>query len=154
VEQCVQANEYITQNVAAYARKTNKTPGKFETTSSLAQAVENAWLVIECVPEKLEAKTKIFGELAALARRDAILATNSSSYRSSEMLGEVPEDCKNRILNMHYYMPPSCMVVELMTDGFIARGGNSAVCGEDRIDGLHLQSPVGCREAGDFDDSG
>jgi 3-hydroxyacyl-CoA dehydrogenase len=118
VEQCLQANEYITQNVAAYSRKTNKTPGKFEMTSSLAQAVENAWLVIECVPEKLEAKTKIFGELTTLARRDAILATNSSSYRSSEMLGEVPEDCKNRILNMHYYMPPSCMVVELMTDGF------------------------------------
>jgi 3-hydroxyacyl-CoA dehydrogenase len=118
VEQCIQAKEYITQNVAAYARKTNKTPGQFETTSSLAQAVENAWLVIECVPEKLEAKTKIFGELTTLAQRDAILATNSSSYRSSEMLGEVPEDCKNRILNMHYYMPPSCMVVELMTDGF------------------------------------
>lgn len=34
------------------------------------------------------------------------------------MLGEVPEDCKSRILNMHYYMPPNCMVIELMTDGF------------------------------------
>ena len=118
LDQCVQAQEYITQNVRAYAQKTGKTPGNFETTSSLAQAVENAWLVVECVPEKLEAKTKIFGDLTALARGDAILATNSSSYRSSEMLDEVPEDCKSRILNMHYYMPPNCMVVELMTDGF------------------------------------
>jgi 3-hydroxyacyl-CoA dehydrogenase len=118
MDQCNQAKEYITQNVQAYAQKTNKTPGNFETTSSLAQAVENAWLVVECVPERLEAKTKIFGELTTLTRRDAILATNSSSYRSSEMLGEVPEVCKSRILNMHYYMPPNCMVVELMTDGF------------------------------------
>jgi hypothetical protein len=118
VDQCIQAKDYITQNIQAYAQKTNKTPGRFETTSSLAHAVENAWLVVECVPEKLEAKTKIFGELTTLARRDAILGTNSSSYRSSEMLGEVPENCKSRILNMHYYMPPNCMVVELMTDGF------------------------------------
>jgi 3-hydroxyacyl-CoA dehydrogenase len=118
VDQCIQAKDYINQNVGAYAQKTNKTPGKFETASSLAHAVENAWLVVECVPERLEAKTQIFGELTALARQDAILATNSSSYRSSEMLGEVPEDCKSRILNMHYYMPPNCMVVELMTDGF------------------------------------
>jgi 3-hydroxyacyl-CoA dehydrogenase len=76
--------------------------------------VQNAWLVIECVPEKLDAKIKIFGELVVLARQDAILATNSSSYKSSEMLANVPQESKNRILNMHYYMPPGNMVVELM----------------------------------------
>lgn len=65
-----------------------------------------------------EAKIKIFGELVALTREDAILATNSSSYKSSEMLAEVPQESKTRILNMHYYMPPGNMVVELMTDGF------------------------------------
>ena len=64
------------------------------------------------------AKIQIFGELVTLARRDAILATNSSSYKSSEMLDRVPEEDKKRILNMHYYMPPTNMVVELMTDGF------------------------------------
>lgn len=80
--------------------------------------MKDAWLVIECVPEKLDAKIKIFGQLVALAREDAILATNSSSYKSSEMLAEVPQEDKRRILNMHYYMPPTNMVVELMTDGF------------------------------------
>jgi 3-hydroxyacyl-CoA dehydrogenase len=80
--------------------------------------VQNAWLVIECVPEKLDAKIKIFSELVVLARQDAILATNSSSYKSSEMLADVPQESKNRILNMHYYMPPGNMVVELMTDGY------------------------------------
>jgi 3-hydroxyacyl-CoA dehydrogenase len=86
--------------------------------NSLQEAVKDAWLVVECVPEKLEAKIKIFGELATLTRKDAILATNSSSYKSSEMLTEVPHQSKSRILNMHYYMPPDNMVVELMTDGF------------------------------------
>jgi len=118
VQQCVQAKEYIAQNIDAYALKTGKYPATFNVTDSLQQAVEDAWLVIECVPEKLEAKIKIFGELVALTREDAILATNSSSYKSSEMLAEVPQESKSRILNMHYYMPPGNMVVELMTDGF------------------------------------
>lgn len=33
------------------------------------------------------------------------------------MLEKVSEATKSRILNMHYYMPPQVMVVELMTDG-------------------------------------
>ena len=118
VQQCVQAKEYIAQNIDAYALKTGKKPATFNVTDSLQQAVEDAWLVIECVPEKLDAKIKIFGELVALTRGDAILATNSSSYKSSEMLVKVPQESKSRILNMHYYMPPGNMVVELMTDGF------------------------------------
>ena len=118
VHQCAQAKEYIDQNIGAYALKTGKKPAEFNVTDSLKQAVEDAWLVIECVPEKLEAKIKIFGELVALTRGDAILATNSSSYKSSEMLADVPHESKSRILNMHYYMPPGNMVVELMTDGF------------------------------------
>ena len=118
VDQCAQAKEYIAQNVNTYALKTNKSPANFDTTDSLQQAVKDAWLVIECVPERLDAKIKIFGELVTLAHKDAILATNSSSYKSSEMLAEVPHGSKTRILNMHYYMPPGNMVVELMTDGF------------------------------------
>jgi 3-hydroxyacyl-CoA dehydrogenase len=102
----------------SYSRKTGKKPARFDATDSLDQAVKDAWLVVECVPEKLDAKIKIFGELAVLAREDAILATNSSSYKSSEMLAEVSQESKKRILNMHYYMPPGNMVVELMTDGF------------------------------------
>lgn len=118
VNQRTQAKEYIAQNIDAYALKTGKTPASFDLKDSLQEAVKDAWLVIECVPEKLEAKIKIFGELIALTRDDAILATNSSSYKSSEMLAEVPQGSKNRVLNMHYYMPPGNMVVELMTDGF------------------------------------
>lgn len=117
MSQCDQAKAYIAENIDAYAKKTNKKPGQYSTTTSLQEAVADAWLVIECVPEKLEMKTQLFGELTGLTRHDAILATNSSSYRSSEMLTKVPDECKPRVLNMHYYMPPSTMVVELMTCG-------------------------------------
>jgi 3-hydroxyacyl-CoA dehydrogenase len=83
----------------------------------LREAVENAWLVIEAVPEKIQLKIDTFAELESLSPADCILASNSSSYRSSEMLEKVSESTMKRILNMHYYMPPKCMVVELMTDG-------------------------------------
>lgn len=109
---------YTREYVKEYAQKIdNKATGPFDATDSLAAAVANAWLIIECVPEKLEAKTKVFTELEALAPQDAILASNSSSYRSSEMLSEVRAETRSRVLNMHYYMPPACMVLELMTSG-------------------------------------
>jgi 3-hydroxyacyl-CoA dehydrogenase len=73
--------------------------------------------VIEAVPEKIQLKIDTFGELDTLAPADCILASNSSSYKSSEMLEKVSEVGKRRVLNMHYYMPPQNMVVELMTDG-------------------------------------
>lgn len=79
----------------------------------------SAWLVIECVPEKLALKIATFAELERLAPADAILASNSSSHKSSEFLEQVERDeTKARILNTHYYMPPVTMLVDLMTDGY------------------------------------
>jgi 3-hydroxyacyl-CoA dehydrogenase len=84
----------------------------------MKQAVRNAWLVIEAVPEKLELKIATFAELEALVPDDCILASNSSSYKTSEMISQISDSTKTRVLNMHYYMPPACMIVELMTDGY------------------------------------
>lgn len=94
-----------------------------EAFDSLQDAVSNAWLVIEAVPEKLNLKIDTFAELAILAPGDCILASNSSSYKTSEMLVKIPSetaagaDARSRILNTHYYMPPANMIVELMTNG-------------------------------------
>ncbi|RAL05301.1 cytochrome P450 [Aspergillus ibericus CBS 121593] len=109
---------YIQENVAAYATKTGRSPGTAHSFTDLKEAVSTAWLIIEAVPEKLPLKITTFAELSTLAPTDSILASNSSSYKTSEMLERVPETVKSRILNMHYYMPPQCMLVELMTDGF------------------------------------
>lgn len=111
---------YVNDNVASYAESTGQKPGTVDATDSLKDAVDNAWLVIEAVPEKIQLKINTFAELDALAPSDCILASNSSSYKSSEMLEKVSEATKRRILNMHYYMPPQCMIVELMTDGYTA----------------------------------
>ncbi|KAH6611624.1 dehydrogenase [Trichoderma cornu-damae] len=112
---------YVEENVASYAQKTGKIPGNVEAFENMREAVADAWLVIEAVPEKLQMKIDTFAELDALAPPDCILASNSSSYKSSEMLEKVSAARKSHILNMHYYMPPQCMIVELMTNGLTAQ---------------------------------
>ena len=121
-EQRAAAMAYIKENATMYAEKTGQTPGQAEEVESLEDAVTNAWLVIEAVPEKIQLKIDTFAELAAVAPGDCILASNSSSYKTSEMLDKVPADVRARVLNTHYYMPPVCMIVEFMTNGHTDEG--------------------------------
>lgn len=116
--QRAEALDYVQTNIGLYTDKTHQQSCQVEATDCMTKAVQNAWLVIECIPENLQAKIKAFADLESATPPDAILATNSSSYRSSEMLEQVTEPTKARVLNMHYYMPPGTMVVELMTCGF------------------------------------
>lgn len=111
---------YITENAPSYAQRTAIQPNNdIHAFNNLGDAVSTAWLVIEAVPEKLALKIDTFAELATLAPADCILASNSSSYKTSEMLEKIaPEaEARTRILNTHYYMPPGNMIVELMTNG-------------------------------------
>ncbi len=91
------------------------TAGSLRAEMDLATAVSHAWLVIEAVPEQLNLKRTVFAELDSLASKDAILATNSSSYPSSQLIDKVARP--ERVLNLHYYMPPEIPAVELMSCG-------------------------------------
>jgi len=68
---------------------------------SLKEAVAQADLVIEAVPEDLAYKRKVWKQLDRLTPQKAILATNSSSIPVSRMESatERPEKC----LNIHFY---------------------------------------------------
>ena len=82
---------------------------------NLADALRDSWLVVEAVPEKLGLKQAIFADLDQLAAPDAVLASSSSSFASSELIGGVSNP--ERVLNMHFYMPPDVRSVELMSSG-------------------------------------
>jgi 3-hydroxyacyl-CoA dehydrogenase len=116
-EQRTAALHYVENNIAAYASVVNTIPGKTSAHEDLAEAVKDAWTVIEAVPEKLSLKISTFADLEKLAPTDAILVSCSSSYKSSEILEKVGSDTKKRIMNTHYIMPPDSQIVELMTDG-------------------------------------
>ncbi|KAI9650425.1 hypothetical protein NHQ30_000439 [Ciborinia camelliae] len=117
-EQRDAALKYIESNISVYASDIgSSSPGTVTAHESLCEAVQGAWNVIEAVPEILQLKIDTFGELERLCDDDALLVSNSSSYKSSEMLGKVGEDTRKRIFNSHYMMPPENKIVELMTDG-------------------------------------
>jgi len=79
----------------------------------LEDALRDADLVIEAIPEDLELKRKVFERLDALAPRGAILATNSSSMPISKIESATarPEQC----LNTHFYSPATGLnMVDIM----------------------------------------
>jgi 3-hydroxybutyryl-CoA dehydrogenase len=64
-------------------------------------------LVIEAVPEALELKRELLGAVAAICGPEAILATNTSSLRVSEIAAKVPG--RERVVGMHFFNPPALM---------------------------------------------
>ena len=70
---------------------------------TLKEAVAEADLVIEALPEVLALKRKVFKQLDRLAPKKAILATNSSSIPVSRI--ESATTRPERVLNLHFYAP-------------------------------------------------
>jgi 3-hydroxybutyryl-CoA dehydrogenase len=105
-------------------------PGRVEVADDLADGLAGAWLVVESLAEDLDLKRRTFAELDARAEPDALLATNSSSFPSSEMIDGVTHPA--RVLNLHFLMPPQMNAVELMSCG---------QTDEAALDGLQQQLP-------------
>lgn len=85
----------------------------------LADAVEDAQLVIEAVPERLEVKLGLFGDLGRLAPASAILATNTSSLsvtRIADATGRA-----ERVVGLHFFNP-----VHIMRLLEVVRGGETS----------------------------
>jgi 3-hydroxybutyryl-CoA dehydrogenase len=114
--QRAEAASFIDQQLPAVLdRVEGSRPATREFTAEMADAVADAWLVVESLPERLDLKRSIFAALDRIAPGDAILATNSSSYESSQMIDGVSRP--ERVLNLHFFMPPAVTACELMTCG-------------------------------------
>jgi 3-hydroxybutyryl-CoA dehydrogenase len=120
-EQRVEATQYVSQALpSVVANRGSGQVGSATGAGSLEGALDGAWLVVESVPEKLEIKIPLWGDIDEAAPPDAIFATNSSSYPSRLMAENVRD--KRRLCNMHFYMPPDINAVDLMSDGETDRG--------------------------------
>jgi 3-hydroxyacyl-CoA dehydrogenase len=75
-------------------------------TNSLEQAA-NADLVIECVPERLDLKIRVFRDLDELAKPETILASNTSGFPITALAAatERPE----RVIGWHWASPAPVM---------------------------------------------
>ena len=110
------ALEYIaTQRHRAVEELGGNPAVRLAASDNLADALRDSWLVVESVPDRLGLKQAIFADLDQMAAADAVLASNSSSFASAEFIGGV--NSPERVLNMHFYMPPEVRSVELMSSG-------------------------------------
>src|SRR6202011_3389660 len=120
-EQLASATQYVIEALPKLLKEREfGEPGVATATTSLAEALDGAWLVVESAPEKLEIKIPLWGQIDEAAAADTIFATNSSSYPSRLMAEKVRD--KTRLCNTHFYMPPEVNALDLMSDGQTDRG--------------------------------
>jgi 3-hydroxybutyryl-CoA dehydrogenase len=112
------ARDYVNeqmQRVKSTLKLAGSRTGRVSLFDDLAQAVRGAWMVIEAIPERIDLKREAFGQLDEMADADAVLASNSSSFPTSQLIGKVKRP--ERVLNTHYQQPPDLNAVELMSCG-------------------------------------
>ncbi|WET82248.1 3-hydroxyacyl-CoA dehydrogenase family protein [Amycolatopsis sp. QT-25] len=120
-EQAAAATEYVAKTLPdVVAERGHGEPGRAEAATSVKAALDGAWLAVEAVPERLDIKIPLWGQIDEAAPADTIFATNSSSYPSRQMAEKVRD--RSRLCNMHFYMPPGSPAVDLMSDGETDRG--------------------------------
>ena len=87
--------------------------------SELADAVNGVDLVIEAVPEILELKQRIFADLDRLAPKDAILGTNTSGLKISDIANATSRP--EKVIGMHFFNPvPIMKLLELVKHDTVA----------------------------------
>lgn len=86
---------------------------RLQGTLDMKNAVGDAQLIIEAVPEKLDLKKSVFKEVSGLAPTDAVFATNTSTMR----IGEIAEAVSHpgRFAGLHFFNPvPKMKLVEVI----------------------------------------
>jgi 3-hydroxybutyryl-CoA dehydrogenase len=89
-KQAQQAKRFVDENVARQMQNMNApSRGEMNISTDLEEAVRGAWMVIEAIPEILDLKIEVFSKLDKMTEPTCILATNSSSIKSSQILEKV-----------------------------------------------------------------
>jgi 3-hydroxybutyryl-CoA dehydrogenase len=77
--------------------------GRLTLDNNLERAAENAELVIEAVPEKMELKLDVFSHLDRACAHHAVLASNTSSLSITEMAAVTHRP--QQFIGMHFFNP-------------------------------------------------
>lgn len=113
--------DFVDQGLAKIAKNLEKgiargkiEPGARDTalanlngTTDLAPLAENADIIIEAIPERLELKTVLFQRLEPLAPAHCIFGTNTSSLSIAAIAGAVSDP--GRVIGAHFFNPVHIM---------------------------------------------
>ncbi|WP_042686843.1 3-hydroxyacyl-CoA dehydrogenase [Candidatus Nitrosotenuis chungbukensis] len=80
---------------------------RIKTQVDLKEAVKSADLVIEAVPEIMDLKKKVYSELDAVAGKNVIFASNTSTLPITEIANIVSNP--ERFIGIHFFNPPQLM---------------------------------------------
>ena len=98
---------------------------RIATYPSLPDAVADADLVIEAVPEKLDLKRSVFRDIEAAAPRGCILASNTSVLPITEIMAGLTS--RERALGTHWWNPPHIIpLVEVIRTEWTSRAAVDA----------------------------
>jgi 3-hydroxybutyryl-CoA dehydrogenase len=101
--------------------------GRIRPAAAVAGAAA-ADLVIEAVPERMQIKRQVFGDLDRACRPDAILATNNSSLSVTAIAAATERPA--RVAGMHFFNPaPVMRLVEAVSTVLTAPWAAAAVTG-------------------------
>jgi 3-hydroxybutyryl-CoA dehydrogenase len=89
--------------IAAIATKERAPLARLDTAENLADAVREAGVIIEAIPEQIALKISTFAEVQAHAPAHAVLATNTSALSITEMAAVL--DNPARLAGMHFFNP-------------------------------------------------
>jgi 3-hydroxyacyl-CoA dehydrogenase len=78
-----------------------------------AEDLRDCDLIIEAVPENLDLKKKVFTEMDAMVKGDAVFASNTSGFAISDLNKAVAR--KDKFIGMHFFSPAFVMkLVEII----------------------------------------
>ncbi|HXD55966.1 MAG TPA: 3-hydroxyacyl-CoA dehydrogenase NAD-binding domain-containing protein [Solirubrobacteraceae bacterium] len=109
---------------------------RLQTVSELG-ALAPCELVIEAVPERLELKHSIYGELSGIVAEDCVLATNTSSLPVTAIAAGASNP--ERVVGMHFFNPAPVMALLEVIAG--VRSGEAALA-TARATGLAMGKTV------------
>lgn len=97
----------LTEKGALSAAERDAARGRIRTTTELEDAVRDADLVVEAIPERMDLKIQTFSALAKHAPKHAILGTNTSSLSVTEIAAASGEP--HRVVGLHFFNPVPIM---------------------------------------------
>ncbi len=106
VARAAHALRFLAQGGLADAQRVEMAIPRLTPATDVASACRGAVMVVESIPERLDAKVEVLRQAAAAAP-GAILATNTSSLSVTELGRAV--GAAERIIGTHYWNPPSLM---------------------------------------------
>ena len=85
----------------------DKILGRIHSTVDLREAVANADLIIEAVPENVDIKRTVLMEVDGAAKKDAVITSNTSSVSITLLASFIQRP--ERFCGMHFFNPPQLM---------------------------------------------